>query len=73
MILEIALGVTVGNTISMGGIALTNLWLERKAMAKRKQYWADLSSKIDEVMDTEKIETTLRTSAKKRATAKKVS
>lgn len=53
MLLEIAAGVLIGNTVSMGAIAGVNLWLERKADKLRtknlNEFLLNMASKETEV------------------------
>jgi vancomycin permeability regulator SanA len=54
MILEIAAGVFIGNSVSMGAIAGANLWLERKAVkakkAREKEWYAQVQAVEDKMV-----------------------
>ena len=64
MILEIAAGVFIGNSVSMGAIAGVNLWLERKTSKQKEAIWAKLLKQADEYEKT-----LVKPTAKKRSTA----
>lgn len=69
MILEVAAGVLLGNTVSMGLIAGVNMHLDRKHAVKVKERWEQIAKLADQVFDQDAVEKPVKTTAKKRATA----
>ncbi len=67
MILEVAAGVLLGNTVSMGLIAGVNMHLDKKHAKKMKDRWDTIAELADTVFDQEAPKP--RQTAKKKATA----
>lgn len=68
-ILDIAAGVVIGNTVAMGGIAATNLFLERKRLKRTAKRWQQLD-KDAEIAYQKWVETSVKPTTK--APTKKV-